>query len=110
VRITISGKAMSCMEGSQIYIGENYTSDDELDARVGKALRDAEVVTRGKGVSCIVTCDEDVAEIIAEYCEMVGPSLIAFTDRDDQSSKSEGRALVTTGERIRKQLAVKEQA
>lgn len=96
---TVSGTAMSTMEGSELmsdavkYDGGTPGAHDAL-----AALRAAPSRPAGKGRTYKVHVTRDGAEVIEDYCRTVGET---FAYETEPETRAEGRALLKVADRIR---------
>lgn len=106
VGFTISGKAMSVIEGSELssdavkYDGGTQGAHDALHA-----LKGALMVRKGRGRQYVVATTRAGAETIRDYCLTVGSTFVDEPGTDQAEVRADGRALLDVAKRIRSELA-----
>lgn len=101
IEFRISGKAMSTIEGSEIfYSPEKYDGGSQGARDAFHALRNMKHQRRGKGISYLVSTTPEGADAILDYCETVGSTFVG--GGVDPEAAADGRALLEVADRIRK--------
>jgi hypothetical protein len=101
VTFSVSGTAMTIMEGSELIQRPHLYNGEDSGIRAGKALQQATSRRVGKtGRSHEVTCDREAAEVIRDYCETVGQTFAGEGGIDQRETRADGRALLAVADRI----------
>lgn len=99
----VSGKAMLIMDGSELtndpvkYDGGSVGAHDAY-----AALSASQPSRRGKGTSYLVTATPEGAEVISDYCWVVGSTFVYETEAE---TRADGRALIKVHDQIKALLA-----
>lgn len=103
VTFPVSGKAMSTIEGSEIYYDPvKYDGGSDGARAAYAALHHAPGRRSGRGWTYTVTTTIEGAVCIEHYCRVVGETFAFETETD---LRAEGRALLTVADRIMNELA-----
>jgi hypothetical protein len=104
VAFRMSGTAFSTVQGSELYSNAvNYDGGSQGAQDAGDALRHATAVRAGRGVSYTVITTRAGAEVIREYCLVVGSTFVEDGGAEPET-RAEGRALLKVAARIDKAL------
>lgn len=95
----ISGAAMSCIEGSELYQRPERYDQGQGSLDASAALRAATPNRRGRGYSYEVTVSEAGADVLRDYCQTVGETFAAAGPFEDETRR-EGRALLKVAQSI----------